>query len=206
MPMMPATLHNNAPRKESGVVLLITLIVLVAMTLAAIALIRSVDTSNIIAGNLAFQQAATQAADSGTEDAVNNFLPSLFVNKQLTCVVPNCPAGYVSWRQPLQEPPSITWDSYWQGVLNGAPALPRVLPTDALGNTVSYIVESMCDQSGQTGTCLSPPPSVIVSCSGSSLGDATQRCQPPTRKYYRITSRVVGPRNSVSFIQAFVAM
>ena len=41
-------------RKQSGVVLFISLIILVAMSLAGIALIRSVDTSNLIAGNLAF--------------------------------------------------------------------------------------------------------------------------------------------------------
>ena len=54
---------------QAGVVLMMALIVLVAMTLAGIALVRSVDTSNIIAGNLAFKQAATNSGDTGIEAA-----------------------------------------------------------------------------------------------------------------------------------------
>lgn len=187
--------------KQAGVTLLITLIVLVAMTMAAISLMRSIDTTNIIAGNLAFQQAATHAADAGTEAAVNTLLPSLAANNQLSCSA-NCPLGYASFRQPLQEPPFVTWESYWAGVQ----ARSITLATDALGNTVSYMVESLCDGNGQTGTCVSSPPSVAVSCSGSDLGAGSQQCIASARKYYRITSRVQGPRNAVSYIQAIVAM
>ncbi len=187
--------------KQSGVTLVITLIVLVAMTLAAISLMRSVDTTNIIAGNLAFQQAATHAADAGTEDAVNNLLPTLAANNQLSCSA-NCPTGYSSFRQPLQEPPFVTWEAYWAGVQARA----VTLATDALGNTVSYMVESLCDANGQNGTCVFSPPSTVVSCSGSDLGAGSQECIASARRYYRITSRVQGPRNSVSYIQAIVAM
>src|SRR4051812_42847814 len=56
--------------RQAGVVLIIALVVLVAMTLAAVALVRSVDTNNVIAGNLAFQQAATHSADTGIEAAI----------------------------------------------------------------------------------------------------------------------------------------
>lgn len=58
------------PGKQRGVVLLIALIALVALTLAGIALVRSVDTGNVIAGNLAFKQAALQVSDTGTEAAL----------------------------------------------------------------------------------------------------------------------------------------
>src|SRR5262249_39720144 len=56
--------------RERGVVLMVALIVLVAMTLAGIALMRSVDTTTLIAGNLAFQQSATNGGDIGTETAI----------------------------------------------------------------------------------------------------------------------------------------
>ncbi len=54
------------PGKQHGVVLLLTLIILVAMMMAGIGMMRSVDTGNVIAGNLAFKQATTHAADGGT--------------------------------------------------------------------------------------------------------------------------------------------
>jgi type IV pilus assembly protein PilX len=63
-------LRGSLRAGQRGVVLMMALIVLVAMTLAGIALMRSVGTTSIIAGNLAFQQAARNAGDVGTEAAV----------------------------------------------------------------------------------------------------------------------------------------
>ena len=51
-------------RAQRGVILFVALIVLVAMSLTGIALIRSVDTNVLVAGNLAFRQGATAAADN----------------------------------------------------------------------------------------------------------------------------------------------
>ncbi len=68
--------YRNTPyergrlRSQRGVILIITLIVLVAMTLASIAMVRSVDTSTVIAGNLAFKQSATASGDAGLEAAI----------------------------------------------------------------------------------------------------------------------------------------
>ena len=58
-----------ARRAQQGVILFIALIVLVAMSLAGIALMRSVDTNVLIAGNLAFRQANTALGDVGVEAA-----------------------------------------------------------------------------------------------------------------------------------------
>ena len=55
---------------QRGLVLFFALIALVAMSLAALALVRSVDTSTLISGNLAFRQAATTSADGGVENSV----------------------------------------------------------------------------------------------------------------------------------------
>ncbi|MGB9093633.1 MAG: hypothetical protein WCB93_05930, partial [Gallionella sp.] len=61
--------HRHAYRQR-GVVLFFALIALVVMSLAAVALIRSVDTSTMIAGNIAFKQAATTSGDGGIEGAI----------------------------------------------------------------------------------------------------------------------------------------
>src|SRR5438876_5372677 len=55
--------------RQRGVVLFIALIVMVAMSLAAIALIRSVDTTTTVIGNLAFRQASILPANFAVEDA-----------------------------------------------------------------------------------------------------------------------------------------
>ena len=61
---------SSLPDRQGGVVLVVALIILVALMLGGIALVRSVGTTNIIAGNLAFQQAATQSGEAGTEAAI----------------------------------------------------------------------------------------------------------------------------------------
>ncbi len=61
--------RTSTLRRQRGVVLFIALIVMVAMSLAAIALIRSVDTTNILIGNLAFRQASILPANLAVEQA-----------------------------------------------------------------------------------------------------------------------------------------
>ena len=62
--------RNAAKNKQHGVVLFFALIALVAMSLAAVALIRSVDTNSLIAGNLSFKQSSILSADRGVETAI----------------------------------------------------------------------------------------------------------------------------------------
>src|SRR5471032_2281193 len=56
-------------RRQRGVVLLIALIVLVAMTLAGIGMMRSIDAGTLVAGNIGFREAAVATADTGVESA-----------------------------------------------------------------------------------------------------------------------------------------
>src|ERR1700758_5529421 len=54
---------------QRGVVLFIALIVMVVMSLAAIALMRSVDTTTAVIGNIAFRQASILPGNFAIEDA-----------------------------------------------------------------------------------------------------------------------------------------
>src|SRR5216117_2782905 len=72
------TLHSFSRRAPSvqlragqgGTILIIALIVLVAMTLAGIATMRSEDTATITAGNIGLRQASVNAADQGIQAGV----------------------------------------------------------------------------------------------------------------------------------------
>src|SRR5436190_21411231 len=55
---------------QRGIVLFIALLVMVALSLAGIALLRSADTATTVAGNLAFKQSAAAAVDRSIEQAV----------------------------------------------------------------------------------------------------------------------------------------
>ena len=117
---------------------MMALIVLVAMTLAGIALVRSVDTSNIIAGNLAFKQSATNSGDTGVEAAATWLAANsaALTNDALG-------SGYSSTFRPALAA-NQTWDNYWNTVL-AANNQVVTMPTDpATGNTVAYAIQRMC--------------------------------------------------------------
>ncbi len=200
-----SAVQKGAPRaQQRGVVLMMALIVLVAMTLAGIALVRSVDTSNVIAGNLAFQQAATNSGDVGTETAAN----WLSVNNTGTTLFANIYAqGYAASVQPALGP-TQTWDNYWRTVLVPTGQV-VTLPMDAAGNTVSYAIQRLCNAVGDPTSTPSPGCAVTQTAAASASSSKTAGTVAllyASQIYYRITTRIAGPRNTVSYVQTIVAL
>lgn len=193
-------------RAQSGVVLIIMLIVLVAMTLAALSLVRSTDTTNVIAGNMSFQQAAVHSGDTGIELAAT-WLKNNAAGATLDSDDPTngYVAGGLGVAPNLTANPPQSWDNYW---VNTLAARAVVAPqADVAGNTVAYVIDRMCANAGPvTGgaACVSSP-SVAVA-SGSEEEAGLKQLNSPSVVYYRITVRVDGPRNSVSYVQAVVAL
>jgi Tfp pilus assembly protein PilX len=185
--------------KQRGVVLFIALIALVIMSLAAVALIRSVDTSTIIAGNLASKQSATSSADSGLETALT-WMGAIL--DPTTFNASNAAAGYYATQE--LDPTVLDWDATdsklatGTGVVNG---------TDTTGNTVRYVIQRMCRVVGVPGedNCLFGAPAVNTGSQtvvdAPNAGANVSMEQSPV---YRVTARVVGVKNTVSYIQAFI--
>jgi Tfp pilus assembly protein PilX len=192
---MKTSLNNHRSfRRQQGVVLFISLIMLVAMTLAAIALIRSVDTANLIAGNLAFRQGATLAADAGVETART----WLLTQNTATLSSDSAVNGYYSFT-----PPVASWETYdWAGSSKPLPA------ADAAGNQVRYVVHRLCAITGSpTGVgnnCLTT--TSTGGGQGSSKGAGVQNPSGTAVYYYRVTSRVIGPRNTASYVQTLITV
>jgi len=202
MPRLPAA--GGAFRSgQRGVVLMIALIVLVAMTLAGIALVRSVDTSNIIAGNLAFQQAATHSGDTGTETAVTWLQAN---NAGVTLQANIFGSGYAAAR--TDPAAGQSWDAFWSNVLVPAGQVVTLAPDPTTGNTVSYTIQRLCNAIGDPAVpgvdCAVSQTATVTT--GSSKGAGVIALQYSAQVYYRITSRIVGPRNTVSYIQTIVAI
>ncbi len=59
-----------ARARHAGIGLVVALVLLVVISLAAVALVRVVEGSSMVAGNAAFRQAALLAADAGNEAAL----------------------------------------------------------------------------------------------------------------------------------------
>jgi type IV pilus assembly protein PilX len=215
--------HHRLPRqRQSGVVLILALIALVALTLAAVALTRSVATSNSIAGNLAFQQAATHSADEGVETAVKWLEDSAVAaggkscggSTPLTC--DSAAGGYLASR--LDPTATQSWNDFWDATLNAkSTQLPSTSASSKNGNTVSYVIQRMCKSTGEPNTdlnaCATSPLATGGSCPGGTTctggggrGGTGSNVNAARQTYYRITVRVSGPRNTQSFVQAMVSL
>jgi Tfp pilus assembly protein PilX len=203
---MNAQFTTRLPARQQGVVLMIALIMLVAMTLAGIALVRSVDTTNIIAGNLAFKQGATSEADTGIEAAITDL--QAMSSSQLWANGSTGTGYLATWgscRGPCYAS-GQTWDSYWNSSLS---AVAKSLPQDSTTlNQVSYVIERLCNATGDpvsTAVDCSQPQTTGAS-SGSSKGAGVIALLYNSQIYYRITVRVTGPRNTVGYVQSVIAM
>lgn len=186
---LPSTANLPLQRvRQRGVVLFISLIVLVAMSLAGIAAWRSVSTGLLIAGNMAFQQGATLSADKGLE-AARAWLTNAANASLLTA---DQASGYYS-----------TWDAAFNATtFNWATRSTSAGAADAAGNSVSYVIHRMC---GSAGAYNLPPPQQCVAIlgSGGTIGTEIQQgLQGSLQPYYRVTVRVTGPRNTVSYVQS----
>lgn len=191
-----------APRGERGLVLFIALIVLVAMSLAGVALMRSVDTGTVVAGNMAFKQAAIMVADRGTQEATKWLQDN---SAGATLQTTNDAQGYFSSR-PVVEPDWFDAASWGQSVaLNGG-------APDASGNVVRYVIHRMCTlpdtpYNGAIGTTANECAlyfATSAAASGGSMSVGAPQFIGTPQLYYRVTTRVEGPRNTISVIQSSV--
>lgn len=208
----PRQYRQAVSAKQKGVVLLITLIMLVAMTLAAIALMRSVDTTNLVAGNLAFQQTSYHVADIGTEEAIAYLYTVPNIQCDGTGVGLPCAQGYKSFHEPLLEPPTAgtTWDSFWNSLANNPNVGSVALSNPPTGYSGAFVIESLCASPGQLNCTIASSTTTITTPQGQDMGSTSISFQNQVVNtnvhYYRITTRVEGPRNSVGYIQTMIAL
>jgi type IV pilus assembly protein PilX len=211
--------RTPAPRaNQRGVVLFIALIVMVAMSLAAIALIRSVDTTTTVIGNLAFRQASILPANFAVEDAAAGIfadaspsgaarIPDLRVDNsgQNYCATHPCAGDGADDKYGV--PPRLQTST-------AAGALTRK-QQDGATNTITYVIERMCnvalqppapdpgsDGSPSRAWCEMAPPKQPP---GTTINDPSAGLD-LSQVFYRVTVRVDGPpgTNTVSFAQAML--
>lgn len=199
----PASKRPGRRVRQRGVVLLITLIALVTLALAALALVRSVDTNIIVAGNVSLKQAATLTADNGVESAIAwlnqiEVAPGIahFNNDDVD-------DAYYATSDDF-DPLS---DATWNGGVTVAVATGTGIDEDGRdlsGNRIRYVIQRLCSEpvAPDVNNCL-----IVEGESDTSsmrVMDDPPPSEPPLSPIYRITARVDGPRNTVSYVQAFV--
>lgn len=198
----------------------VALVTLVIITLAGIALVRSVDTSMLVAGNLTFKEASLSATDVGLEDA-NQFLRTTIMAAGAGVYNSNFPSGcangvsatslgtcrYFARTQPESSDGSlfINWSS-------------TNIPVTTLNGSyqIQYVIDRLCSADTSIGVTLLGPPAQMNNAAyrchttfldpgGSKKGGAVPPPDSKVAVQFRITVRVVGPRNATSIVQSIVS-
>lgn len=198
---------------QQGAALLFALITLVALTLAAVALVRSVDTGGLVIGNIGFKQDATVSAEQATEAAIT-WLTTPSRNLETTVATDGYYAvayteldatgqdsarttrTLVDWAN--NDCADATSGSFTGGCIDSKTA------SITGGNTAQYVILRLCQNTGPTSgnNC-------AQSLQGSSTpsadeGSGTKPKGTASTPLYRIVVRVVGARGTTSFTETIV--
>jgi Tfp pilus assembly protein PilX len=215
-------------RKENGLVLIVTLLVLVIMTLASIGLIRTIDTSNFTAKNYSLTSSCEIYAMPPIEGMIQTLAAANFDGNALYGTTgESLPDGY--------SPKFLDGDNE-QGIpkcllgttvgascsgKNGSGSIEEYTPpsditlsdgTSLVLNNKAYVVaERMCNQIGAPDAthCLGVKGSSSNDNDGAqvnvnTIGKLFVRSGAGLETTYRITARVNCPNNTVSFEQVMI--
>ena len=197
-------------RSQRGVSLIIAIIILGAMMLSGIAMFRKLSASAMIAGNLTFTNSAIAGADGGQEGArawlmgqtgggLFGGAPGYFAahcyDKQedepngRNCNATATPSAF--------DPFAFDWTGANNSIL--------VTANDGAGTEVRTVTHRLCDIAGSIDiagqNCVLALQTNAGSGGHANVSYGTQQLNTTMKPYYRITTRVLGPRNAVAYTQ-----
>ncbi|WP_029147767.1 hypothetical protein [Methylophilus sp. 5] len=213
---------------QRGIVLFFALLALAVMSIAAVALIRSVDTNALLSGNMVFRQSASVASNVALEGIAQNIAQSV----TLTASLSHHPAQgyYANCSQFDNQPDALVCDASQLTNMAWSDGNSSLAPSqtdgndeirngiDRQGNEIRYVVERMCNYSNaeinagsamnDASRCMmASSPSNGENCSHNTANiELFKRCTASSDSpLYRVTLRIAGPKNTVTFMQSFIS-
>lgn len=210
-------IKNQFKKTQRGLVLFVALIALAVMSLAAVGLIRSVDTSVQIAGNLEFKQNATIASNIAFEAMADTIGAQAVAYSYgntpgdgyyASCTSFDLDGADVQYA--VCGGNKLTEEASWGddnsqladgvGIENGQ---------DKFGNEIRYIVERMTTEIGE----MDDSKTILASFEDPDQKTVTSQQQANTgrdqssvkRPVYRVTIRIKGPKNTISYMQTYMS-
>jgi type IV pilus assembly protein PilX len=194
---MRRTLHRPKYRQR-GVVLIFSLIILLILTIGAVALMRSMNTSLFSAGNLAFRRDLMNQGELAVSNVMTQFKigGGLSTSAVTTASVPALNYSALALTTNSQGiPNALLNNATFATVGTSANDITTGASADVV---IRYVIDRLCTTAGtSTGTlCVqssaSPP---------GGLANGTQALPPPSATVYRLSVRVIGPRSTQVFLQ-----
>ena len=208
--------HAAVQSAMQGASLLVALVVLIMMSMGALAMVRAVGAGLLIAGNFAFRQAAVLASERGSEAAID-WLSARFDSADLLTDQPA--AGYYAHQMPDLDltggADGATAQVDWAGdhcaprTVRACVQASAAIPADSAGQVVRFLIQRLCRSSGSpesaTNSCYQHRSTLGGSPNHGQLSyGASRHFQPVSAVYYRITVQVRGPRGTTAFTQTLV--
>lgn len=206
-------------RAQRGLSLLFALLALVALSLAAVGLVRSVGTGSLVIGNLGFKMDAAATADRGAELAISwlqSNLAGATLDQDTTA------SGYYATSKDALDPTGrntasatravVDWNGDNCATVGGSfsACLDASAASTVGTNAVSWVITRLCASTGSkddvsnscatslTSGTVDDPNSGSREYGNEDLGSTT------SSPYYRVIVRTVGGRNTVSYTETIV--
>jgi Tfp pilus assembly protein PilX len=209
---------------ERGVTLLFALLTLVALSLAAVALVRSVDTASLVAGNLGFKQDSTAFAGQAAEQAIAWLDLNKIGNTLDSQIAASAyyPVAFANLDPTNNRPADILravvdWDGNGCATPYAAGSFATCLESEPMtaasvnGTTARFVITRLCTAAlpatDPANACARPVGTV-----GAESGDKNaisyatgpRAGGSPPGPYFRIVARAVGARNTISYTETIV--
>ncbi|MFM1887140.1 MAG: hypothetical protein RL026_2297 [Pseudomonadota bacterium] len=199
------------------------LVAITVMAFAALALLRSTDTSTLIAGNIGFQNAARGASDAGAEAAIT-WLSGHAADGVLQDDVgangyyaTSADACDLTGSRTASAQDDVGWDDAPAGANCGMTAFRASSIGIPAGYRVDYVINRLCNAAGDPNAVLAADGITPMTCvrlrGGVAEGSTRSGAQygaialsGSAQHYYRITVRVSGPRRTTLYAQTFVSL
>lgn len=218
---------SGRPRRRAarGASLVFAMITVVALSLAAVALVRSVDTGLNILGNLGFKQDTLLAADRATQTAIR-WMQQQIKTDTTGLDASLVDAGYVAASIADLDPASTRTDADRVAVdwkfdnCSSQPGptpkacvkpLKTAITDETAGLSSRYLIVRLCSAAGSStdGKVRCPrPPNASSTVSGErnqlTSSSSTRLGSSTVTEYYRIIVRTEGVRDTVSFTETLV--
>jgi type IV pilus assembly protein PilX len=193
--------YRKRSSSQSGIIVVFTLIAVVLLLIASVALVRSFDTSLNIAGNMGFKRDLVNQSERGIARAVSGMsIGGALADETLR--QNNAPAENYSATTLASDlhgiPNILINDNDWAA--SGTMTMLDITDTNSQIR-IRYVIDRLCVDFGPA-TPASCAVSVPIPTGGS---DALNRPIANTLPVYRISVRIRGPRNTQSFVQSSIS-
>ena len=188
---------HRPPSRQRGVVLIFTLIILLILTIGAVALMRSMNTSLFGAGNLAFRRDLANQGEQAVSTVMAEFSTGGALVNSTTTQNNVLADNYSATMLPTNQqgmPTALLSDSQWAATNFTGPDL-----VGATGDVIiRYAIDRLCNATG--------PSSSTTCVQSTAVGPSKSSKDPgglpsPSATVYRLSVRITGARSTQVFLQ-----